>query len=63
MLELGCEIEGPKSDSPQVMAVFERGAGVKHNVHLNNQLVARVVGLQPLNLLDGFGKPHGQVEH
>ncbi len=49
--------------SPQVVAVFERGAGVKYDVHLDDQLVPAVVGLQPLDLLDGLGKPHGQVEH
>lgn len=45
------------------MAVFQRSAGVQNNIHLDNQLVARVVGLQALDLPDGLGESHGQVKH
>jgi len=44
VLEVAVE-RGDMSRLPQVMAIFKRGAGVKHDVHLDNQLVARVVGL------------------
>lgn len=46
----------------QIVAVFEWRNGREHNVHLHKKLVARVIGTQVLNLADGGGKAHGEVE-
>lgn len=46
----------------QIMAVFERRDSREHNVHLDEKLIARVIGTQVLNLADGGGKAHGEVE-
>jgi hypothetical protein len=44
------------------MAVFKWRNGGKHNVHLHKEFVARVIGTQVLNLTDGGGKAHGEIE-
>jgi hypothetical protein len=46
----------------QIMAVPQIGVLVEHDVDLDVQLVAGVVGLQVLDLGDGLGEAHGEVE-
>lgn len=46
----------------QIMAVFKWRDGREHNVHLDEKFIARVIGTQVLNLADGGGKAHGEVE-
>lgn len=44
------------------MAVFKWRNGREHNVHFHKKFVARVIGTQVLNLTDGGGKAHGEIE-
>lgn len=44
------------------MAVLEWRDSGEHNVHLHKKFIARVISTQVLNLTDGGGKAHGEVE-
>lgn len=46
----------------QIMTIPQIRTLVKDDVHFDIQLVACVVGLQGLDLSDGFGEAHGEVE-
>ena len=46
----------------QVVAVAQTHVLIQHDVDLDVELVARVVGLQTLDGLDGLGEAHGEVE-
>jgi hypothetical protein len=46
----------------KIVAVAQRGAGVEDDIDLDVELVAGVVGLQALDLADGLGEAHGQVQ-
>ena len=46
----------------QIVAVAQAHALVEHDVDLDVELVANVVGLQALDGADGLGEAHGQVE-
>lgn len=47
---------------PQIMTVAQTRVLVEYDVDLDVQLVAGVVGLQVLDLSDGLGEAHGEVE-
>lgn len=49
-------------DLAEVMTVLERHLGGKHNVSFDKKFVASVVGAQVLDLTDGGGEAHGQVQ-
>lgn len=44
------------------MAVPQRHVFVQDDIHLDVELVPRVVRLDALDLLDGLGEAHGQVQ-
>lgn len=46
----------------EVVAVLERHVGGEDDVGLNEELVSRVVGAQVLDLADGGGEAHCEVE-
>lgn len=46
----------------QVVTVLEWSDSRKDNVYFHEKLVARMVGSKVLNLANGRGKAHGQVE-
>lgn len=48
---------------PQVMAIFECCTGVQYYVHLYVELITGMVGLETLDLLDGFRKTHCQIQY
>jgi hypothetical protein len=45
------------------VTVPERCARVQDNVHFYVQLITSVIRLQALDLLDGFGEAHSEVQH
>jgi hypothetical protein len=47
---------------PQIMRIPQTRPLIQHNVHLQVQLVARMVRLEALDVLDGLRKSHGQVQ-
>lgn len=44
------------------MAIAEGHALIQHDVDLDVELVAGVVGVQGLDVADGLGEAHGEVE-
>lgn len=44
------------------MAVSQTRVLIKHNVYLDIEFVSRMVRLQTLNLFDGLGETHCEVE-
>lgn len=55
-------LEKVRQHLTQVVRVLERRDGRQDNIDLDKQLVARVVGAQVLDLANGGGEPHGEVE-
>lgn len=45
------------------MTVPKRGRRIQHNVNFDKELVPCVVGAQVLDLTDGGGEAHGEIEH
>lgn len=58
----GDRLEKVRQDLAEVVRVLERGDGGEDNVDLDKELVAGVVGAQVLNLADGGGEAHRQVQ-
>lgn len=46
----------------QIMTVAQGSSFIEHDIHFDNELVARVVGLQALNLADGAREAHGEIQ-
>jgi len=67
VLVSGQRFQGPSRTNdchlPEIMAVFQRHAGIQDNINLNIQLITSMVGLQALNVPDRLSEPHREVEH
>lgn len=58
----GHRLEEISEHFTQIVAVFQGRAGGQDNVDFDEQLIAGVVGTQILDLADGCGESHGEVQ-
>lgn len=58
----GHTLQEVRQNLAQIMGILQRHARVQHNVHLDEQLVACVVGAQVLDASYGGGETHCQVQ-
>lgn len=58
----GHALEDVAQTLAQVVAVLEGDAVVEDDVNFDIELVAGMVGLQALDLADGVGEAHGEIE-
>lgn len=47
---------------PKIVTISQVHVLVQHNVDLHVELVAGVIGLQSLDLSDGSGEAHGEIQ-
>lgn len=58
----GHRLEEIRQNFTEIVAILQRHVGIENNVDLDEELVARVVSPQILDLSDGRGEAHGKVE-
>lgn len=58
----GHSLKEVRNDLAEVVAVLERHVGREDDVDLDEELVSCVICAEVLNLLDGSGEAHGEVE-